>query len=230
VELINNTAEDVQPKTISITGLELGSGQEAPPAVTISARLRPHERLRVPIEVILDPATRPGNYKGQLCCGSQREDIVVHVLENWDLNIVPQRLTIKGSANEKVTLTVLIANIGNIELALPDSVSVHLEHDLEIRRHLNTALIVAGRQGFAKFLDRFVEELAGFAIGPATVRFKPAGKFRAGENRQVELEVHLPPNLHEGRFYRGMMRLWNARLTLDVECLRQPKATRGRPR
>ena len=232
MELINKSAEDVEPKALAITNLEPRSEHgRLPTAARVSVRLGPHERLRVPIEVALDAATPPGSYAGQLSCGSQREDVVINVLENWDLRIVPQRVTIKASANETVVLPVLITNLGNIELALPDSVSLHLEHDLEIGRLLDTALIAAGRQGFAKFLDRFVEELAGSAIDPATVQFKPgAVKFRAGETRQVELEIHLPPNLHENRLYRGMMKFWNARLTLDVECLGQPKATRRRPR
>lgn len=232
VELINHTAEDVQPKTIAIAGLELGLGQgAAPPAARVSARLGPHERLRAPIEVVLDPATPPGSYKGQVSCGSQREDIVIHVLENWNLNIVPHRLTIKASANETVALPVLITNLGNIEFTLPNSVSLHFEHDLEIGQLLDTALMAAGRQGFAKFLDRFVEELADSAIGPATVQFKPGGaRVCAGETKQVELEIHFPANLRESILYRGMMKLWNARLTLDVECLGQPKATRRRPR
>jgi hypothetical protein len=232
VELINRTAEEVRPKTIAITGLELGSRQGAPPlAATVSARLGPHQRLRVPIEVVLDPATRPGSYRGHLSCESQQEDIVIHVLEHSDLNIVPNRLTIKAGANETVALPVLITNLGNIEFTPPESVSLHLEHELEIGRLLDTALIAAGRQGLTKFLDRFVEELADFAIGPAQVQFKPgAVKFCAGESRQVELEIHLPENLKENRSYRGMLKFWNARLTLDVECLGQPKAMRRRPK
>jgi hypothetical protein len=230
VVLINRTAEDVHPKAIAITGLELGSRQGTPPpAARVSARVGPYEHLRVPIELALDPATPPGNYKGQLSCGSQREDVVIHVLENRDLRIVPNRLTINASADETVALPVLIANLGNIEFTLPDSVSLHLEHDLEIGRHLDTALTAAGKQGFAKVLDRFVQELADSAVSAATVQFKPGGaRVCAGETMQVELEIHFPANLQQRSFYRGMMKFWNARLTLDVECLGQPKATRRR--
>jgi hypothetical protein len=226
VELINRSAENVEPKAIAITHLELNSKQRRPPpAARVSARLGPYERIRVPIEVALDPATPPGSYTGQLSCGSQKEDVVINVLESWDLRIVPQKVTVTARAGETVVLRILIANLGNGEFALPHSVSLHLEHNLEIERHLNVALKAAGMQGFPKVLDRFLQELAGAAVGAAKVRFKPEGaRFLAGESKPVELQIELPEDLQEGRLYKATIRLRNARLVLEMECIGRPKA------
>ncbi len=230
VELINNSAVDVEPEALAITGLEPGSGHgRLPTAARVSARLGPHQRLRVPIEVTLDPATPSGSYTGWLSCGSQREDVVVKVLENWDLRIVPQTVAIKASANETVALQIFITNLGNIEFTLPSPVSLYLEHDLEIGRHLSAALKAAGTEGFEKFLDRFVRELASGAVGAATVKFKPEGAgLHVGETKPVELQIHLPEDLQDNRVYRGTIKLRNARLVLEVESIVRPKAASRR--
>jgi hypothetical protein len=225
VELINNSAEEVAPDAIAITGLELSSGRP-PPAATVSARLGPHERLWAPIEMVLDPATPPGSYTGQLSCGSQKVDLVFNVLENWDLRIVPQKVTITAGVAETIVLRMLITNLGNSEFTAPSPASLHLTHDLDIGRHLNTALRAAGKEGYEKFLDRFVLELAGEAVGDATVQFKPEGaKFRTGETKPVELQIRLPDDLRTSGIYRGTMKLRNARLMLEVKCTGERKAS-----
>jgi hypothetical protein len=179
----------------------------------------------VPIEVVLDPATPPGSYTGQLSCGSQKVDLVINVVENWDLRIVPQKVTITGGVNETAALRILITNLGNSEFTVPSPVSLHLKHDLDVERHLNTALRAAGTEGYERFLDRFVLELAGDAVGDAIVQFKPEGaKFRPGETKPVELEIRLPDDLQSSGMYRGIIRLMNARLVLEVKCIGKNKA------
>lgn len=230
VELINKSGEDVEPKPIAITSLEPHSRQgRLSAAARVSVRLGPYQRQRVPIEVALDPATPPGSYTGQLSCGSQTEDVVIHVLETWDLRIVPQSVTITASPGEKVALQILFTNLGNIDVTVPKSVPLDLEHNLEIGRHLNTALKAAGKEGFEKFLDRLVQELAEAAISPATVQFKPEGaRLRAGETSEIDLEIRLPEDLKKNRVYRGTMKFKNARLTLEVECAGAPVVPPGR--
>jgi hypothetical protein len=226
VELINRSAEDVEPKTIAITGLEIRSAPGRPPAAKVSVRLGPHQRLQVPIEVALDPTTPPGSYTGQLSCGTQTENVVINVLETWDLRIVPQSVTITTCPGEKVSLRILFTNLGNGEVTLPNSIGLHLDHNLEIGRHLDTALKAAGNQGFEKSLDRFVQELAEAAVSAATVRFKPDGaKLRAGETKEVELEIQFPEDLKHHSVYKSTMKFKNARLGLEVECTKAPDVT-----
>src|SRR5262249_10081852 len=123
-------------------------------------------------------------------------------------------------------LRILFTNLGNIEITLPNSISLYLEHNLEIGRHLNAALKTAGNQGFEKVLDRFVQELAQAAVSAATVQFKPEGaKFGTGETKQVELEIQLPEDLKKNRVYRGTMKFKNARLVLEVECTGAPNVS-----
>jgi len=232
VELINKSAEDVEPKAIAITGLEGLSAQgRLPEAAKVSVRLRPHQRLRVPIEVALDPTTPPGSYTGQLSCGSQTEDVVINVLEYWDLRIAPQNVTITASPGGRVPLRILFTNLGNTEVTLPKSVSLHLEHNLEINRHLDTALKATGQQGFQKFLDRLVQELAEAAVSAATVQFKPEGtRFHSSETKEVELEIQFPEDLKRNSIYKSTLKFKNARLVLEVECTTVPAASPRRPK
>jgi hypothetical protein len=227
VELINRSAEDVEPRAVAITGLDLGSRQRHPPAVArVSARLGPHARVRAPIEVTLDPTTPPGSYTGQLYSGSQREELVIHVLENWDLRIVPQSVTVTARPGDKLALRIAITNLGNIEFTLPNSVPLHLDHKLELIQCLNTALRAAGRQGFEKVLDRFAQELAEGVVGPATVKFKLEDpRIRAGETKQVELEIQLPDEMKSDRGYAGKMRFKNTSLRIEVECKEAPQSS-----
>jgi hypothetical protein len=230
VELINESAEHVAPKAIAITKLKPDPGQGRLPApARVSVRLGPHQRVCVPIEVALDPTTPPGSYTGQLSCGSQTEEIVVNVLENWDLRILPGSVNITASPGERVAVRVLFTNLGNTDITLPDSLPLYLEDKLEIRRYLNAALKIASNQGYEKFLDRFVEELADAAVGTATVQFKTDGaKFRSGENKQVELQVQLPEDLKKNRVYKGLMKFKNARVVLEVECTNWPDMSQRR--
>src|SRR5262249_30385618 len=125
VELINRSAEVVEPKTIAITTLDPHARQKhLPPPMRLSARLEPHEHPQLRMEVGLDPTTPPGSYKGQLSLGSQGRDVVINVLESSDLRFLPQSLTVKAGAGAKVPRRILVANFGNIEFAPPNSVSV----------------------------------------------------------------------------------------------------------
>jgi hypothetical protein len=220
LELINKSDDDVEPKAITITRLQPGFGERRLLAATKGpARLGPHQHLRVPIEVSLDPTTPPGTYTGQLSCSSQTEDVVINVLESWDLRIVPQSVTITASPGERVALGILFTNLGNIEVTLPNSLSLYLEHNLEISRHLNAALKTAGKQGFNKLLDQFVQELTEAAVSDAVVQFKlEGGKFSAGETREVELQIQLPEDLKRNTMYKGVIKFENAKLVLDIEC------------
>jgi hypothetical protein len=185
----------------------------------------------VPIEVALDPTTPPGRYTGQLSCGSQTEDAVIHVLGYWDLQIAPQKVTITASPGERVSLHLLFTNLGNTEVTLPRSVPLHLEHDLEINRHLDTALKAAGQQGFLKFLDRLVQELAEAAVSAATVQFRPEGtRFYSSETKEVELEIQFPKDLKCNSVYKSTLKFRNARLVLEVECTTVPAASPRRPK
>ena len=66
---------------------------------------------------------------------------------------------------------------------------------------------------------------SGAAVGAAKVRFKPEGaRFLAGESKPVELQIELPEDLQEGRLYKATIRLRNARLLLEMECIGRSKA------
>ncbi|HEY2815759.1 MAG TPA: hypothetical protein VGK44_01355 [Casimicrobiaceae bacterium] len=220
VELINTSSETVEPRALAIAGLDFGVAQvRAPETARISARLAPHGRMRAPIEVALEPTTPPGNYTGQLRCGAQQEKLVIQVLESWDLRLLPQSVTVTAKPGEKFMLRTLIANLGNVELALPNSAQLPLEQKLDLGQSLNVALLAAGKQGFNQVLDRFAYALAEGAAGPATVSYGlEESRIRAGESRQVELEIRLPEEMKNGKVYTGRIRFKNALLRIEVEC------------
>jgi hypothetical protein len=68
-------------------------------------------------------------------------------------------------------------------------------------------------------------------VSAATVQFKPEGvRFRAGETKPVELQIRLPDDLQTNSVYRGMIKLRNASLVLEVKCIVGSKASPRRRR
>ncbi len=229
VELVNRSEEELELTAIAIRHIDLKS-QQSPGSAAVGtfARLGPHDRSRVAMRLTLDHTTPPGRYTGELCCGSQREQVLIQVLENWDLRIVPQSVIITASPGEKLALRVLITNLGNIEFNLQNADSIYLDDDQGINRlllnTLNTAIKEAGKQGFGKFLDRFVQEWAEAVVSPATVKSQSEGRvIRPGESKEVKLEIQLPEDLKKNKVYRGRMRFKNAALVLEVECTGAPE-------
>lgn len=230
VQLVNKSPDKVRVRAIQITGLDLksvkGRGLEQ---ANVSVRLGPHDRLSVSAQLFLDQSTPAGTYSGQLCCGSQREQVLVYVQENWDLRVIPDKLSIRARAGDKVTKLIFLTNRGNMTYSLGKVALVRLEERERTCRSLATSLTEAGKQGHSKFLDRLVHEMAESEVQPATVKIKvEENEVHPSETKEVELEIQLPQELKKNRTYKGRLALKSARLVLEIECTDGSKPTNRR--
>jgi hypothetical protein len=218
VDVINRSAERVRVRMISLAGVDLKS-IPAPVAARVFARLDPHERSRIPVQIRLHPAVSPGTYSGQLLCGSQKEPVVIHVLESERLEVNPRFLSITGRPKEKVNLRVFVTNQGNVNCTLRDVDLIYLEEKNDFCRSWTAAVKDSGKAGYEKFLDRFVSEMAAIGVNPAAVKIKSdPPEIHPGEVREVKVELRLPDNLKNNRVYSGTLVFKNVPLRLEVEC------------
>jgi hypothetical protein len=219
VDIVNRSPEKVRVRTILLAGLDFRS-VPAPTTARVFVRLDPHERSRTPVQVHVHETVPPGTYTGELFCGSQKEPVVIHVLENESLDINPTSLSISGSSEQRVNLRIFVTNRGNVTYALRETDIVYLEERKEIRRSLTAALRDAGHTGYEKFLDRFVGELAATGVNPAAAKVRSENaNIHPGEVREVKIELRLPDNLKKNRLYAGKLTFKNAQLLLEVECI-----------
>jgi hypothetical protein len=218
VDLINKSAERIRVRLISLAGLDLKS-IPAPVTAHTFARLDPHERSRIPLQVNLHPAVSPGTYSGELLCGSQKEPVVLHVLESERLEVNPRFLSITGRPEEKINLRVFVTNHGNVPFTLRDTDLIYLEEKNDFCRSWTAAAKEAGKAGYEKFLDRFVSEMAAIGVNPAAVKIRSErSEIHPGEVREVKLELRLPDNVKNNRVYSGTLVFKNVPLRLEVEC------------
>ena len=218
VELFNKSTERVRLRTIPLAGLDLTS-VPAPAVAKVFARLDPHDRLRTSVQVHLHQTAPPGTYRGELVCGSQREQVVMHVLEHVNLSVKPSSMWITARPEQKVQLRLFVANLGNVNSTLQPSDVVYLEERQEFGRSLTASLKDAGKVGYEKFLDRLVSELAATGVSPAAAKISSENlEIQPGETREVKVELRLPAELKRNRVYWGKLSFKNAHLLLEVEC------------
>jgi hypothetical protein len=220
VELINNTEQSRELTAIPLKNVALGSHRgPVPDHVTTLAQLGPRGRTRAIMRLTLDPATPPGRYEAQLGGGAQTERVLIQVLANWQLRVIPDAISVAASAGETLRLQVVFTNHGNMALELPATRSIDLDDTRGLIQLANVVAREVGKEGFTKFLDRFVHEWADDAVPPAEVQIKPRGHLiRPGETAEIELTIRLPETLKKGRTYRGKIQFKNASLSLEIEC------------
>lgn len=227
VELINNSSERVRLRTIPLTGLDLKS-VPAPAVAKVFARLDPYDRLRAPVQVHLHQAVPPGTYAGEMLCGSQREQVVMHVLEHVSLTVKPSSIWITARPEQKVHLRLFVANLGNVNSTLQPSDVLFLEERQELGRSLTASLKDTGKAGYEKFLDRLVSELAAAGVSPAAVKISADDlEIRPGETRELKVELRVPADLKKNRTYSGRLSFKTAHLLLQVECTATRAGTEG---
>jgi hypothetical protein len=220
VELINNTERDQEITAIPLRKMALESQRGPVPGhVTILAQLGPHGRTRTTMRLTLDPATPPGRYEAELFCGAQTERVLIHVLPNWQLRIIPEAISVATSAGERLGLQVVVINQGNMELKLPATQSVDLDDTRGLFHLADVVVRQVGKEGFNKFLDRFVRDWAEEAVDPAVIHIRRGDQIiRPGETTEFELALQLPENMKPGRDYKGKIQFKNASVSLEIEC------------
>jgi hypothetical protein len=232
VSLENPSDERVRVRSMTLGAAGLGPyrGRGAGPAreagrasradaleVRPSRQVGPLEQASVPAYLRVDRFTPPGEYEAHLRLGDQRAPAVVFVQESHRLELVPNRITVSAAAGETIVRRVAITNEGNVPFSTRRAALAPLEALGTLHRSLAIALTEAGHEGHAKFLDRFVKELADNEVSPAKVKVEIQDQEIApGETKLVELSIRLPADLKRRRSYTSRIEFRDTRLAVEV--------------
>jgi hypothetical protein len=196
-----------------------------------SRRVGPFERASVPAYVRIDRFTPPGEYEARVRFGDQHAPAHIVVQESHRLDLVPDRVTVTAAAGETIVRRVAITNQGNVPFSTRRAALAPLEALGTLHRSLAIALTEAGHEGHAKFLDRFVRELADHEVPPAKVKVEIQDQEIApGETKLVELSIRLPADLKRRRSYTSRIDFRDKRLAVEVNVEGSADQAAARPR
>ncbi len=232
-ELVLHNKSDEKVKVYSIPTVEQGNEEMTAMGfdrVQLAARLGPRGRFRVPAQFSVALHTPPGTYTTKISCGRQREQVVVHVIENAAFQVIPRRVVLRGTGGDELFQTLVVRNDGNVALTFHDLSMVWLEE----RNWPGRTLVYALRESPEKeahqaFFDRVLEEFRKSMIPSSRVSLecdKPL--INPGEAREIRLGITLPKELKKGRTYFGFIKLSGKRLWLEVQCTGAPKPANRR--
>lgn len=245
VSVHNRSDERVRVRAMTLGAAGLtpyhGRGREAAkgPAADLpsdleirpSRRVGPFERATVPAYVRIDRFTPPGEYEARVRFGDQHAPAVIVVQESHRLDLVPDRITITAAAGETIVRRVAITNQGNVAFSTRKAALAPLEALGTLHRSLAIALTEAGHEGHAKFLDRFVRELADNEVPPAKVKVEIQDQEIApGETKLVELSIRLPADLKRRQSYTSRINFREKRLAVEVNVEGSADQAPPRPR
>ena len=212
----------VRSMTLGAPGLAAYRGRGGGPAkaaleIRPSRQVGPLEQVSVPAYLRIDRFTPPGEYEAHVRLGDQQAQAVVFVQESHRLDLVPNRITVSAAAGETIVRRVAITNEGNVPFSTRRAALAPLEALGTLHRSLAIALTEAGHEGHAKFLDRFVKELADNEVPPAKVKVEIQDQEIApGETKLVELSIRLPADLKRRRSYSSRIDFRDKRLAVEV--------------
>lgn len=198
--------------------------QVVPHAQPFVAILSPGQSQYLPLTVTLDRHTPPGEYHGEVEVAGRTRPVIMHVAENFGLDITPTQLVVENRGGAKSKKQVLLTNFGNVPLAIEDNWVVPLDEDLLICRSLRATLKAVDDEKERKLEDYLAEmaRQAGAALdraGNLRVRnTKGAVTLQPGERQIIELEIQLPEKLDSRSRYSGRIPLY----TTDLEFLIVP--------
>ena len=121
--------------TLVSAQIEAAAGQ-APGVVMPSVVLHPGQARRVPVRITIPLYTPPGRYDGKLHVGGQTVDVVIHVVERYELEIAPTELVLENRAGDRTVRQLVCTNRGNVPLVFGEIGAVVLDDELTNCRSL----------------------------------------------------------------------------------------------
>lgn len=245
VSLINSSREKVKVHSLVVDGPGLkfqrsrrvapGKTSEPGPArVRVYKRVDPLDETNAHAEIIVDRYTPPGEYEAQVRFGEEQATARIFVLENHELRLTPDRLTITAAPGERITKTVYVTNEGNVPFNTRKAAFAPLQALDMVHQSLAIALNKAGDKGHEKFLDRFVSELAEREVEPAKLKLNVQDEvIEPGETKRVEITIQLPADMKNKRTYRSRIAFRNTKLAMEVDVRddgdsKSPGASKGK--
>lgn len=215
-------------KSVVLREVQLHSEPLAPASATTPVTyalppvaLRPGQTRDIPLDLALGHHTTPGEYHGELDVAGQVLPAVLHVTETVHLDLSPSQLVIENRAGVMIAKRVVFSNRGNVPLPIGAIGPVPLEDEFLQCRILRGALAAVGDQ--KKSLEEYIAEVVRQARGTLEEAgflrvYNTAGTLvlQPGEVRPIDLNIRLPEKLRKHTLYRGVTKLYNARLKFVV--------------
>ena len=234
VNLINSSAERVKVRSVVIEGSgiesyrarrlhgtpeQMAEGQQRDLLqVKFFQGIGPFDQANVPAQLTIDKFTPPGEYEAQVSFGDQQARALIFVLENHDLRLIPERITIREVPGKSITRSIYVTNEGNVPFSTRRAAFAPLQALNMLHRSLAIALNEEGDKGYEKVLDRLASELADAEVQPAKVKINIQDQeILPGETKPVELTIQLPADLKRKRVYTSRIKFRNARLAVEVD-------------
>ena len=218
LELNNLSEEDLPLSTISIIDSDVrGSSGTVLEEIYVARTIPGSGSVKIPVRLKLHSTTPPGEYRQTLSIGSSRKELIIKVNELKQIKIQPSQLSLEGEPNARITKTLLMSNLGNIDLSINRLGAVILEDESAFCRSLQTSLRSKAQEGYQPFLDALVAELAEARVDMLRVRVADREMaIPAGETSEVTLEFQLPGDLKPGRNYLGSLTVHNKTIGIQV--------------
>jgi hypothetical protein len=208
----------VSPEIEAATGQRLG-------VVMPSVVLHPGQARRVPIRITIPIHTPPGRYDGELFVAGQRVAVVIHVVENYDLDVAPTEVVLENRAGDRTIRQIICTNRGNVPLIIGEIGAVVLDDELTNCRSLRAVTAAwpdenGQHDAIDRFVDLFVKEGWKKVVEHSGVlRVHTAGgthELLPGQTQVVDLEITLPDKLEPRTRYTGVAPLYMSDLTFQI--------------
>jgi hypothetical protein len=194
--------------------------------------LHPGHARRVPVSVMIPSHTPPGRYDGELTVARQSVSVVVHVVEDYDLEVAPAEVVLENRAGDRTVRQIVCSNRGNVPLVIGEIGAVVLDDELTTCRSLRAVTAAWPDEGgehdaVDRFVDLYVKEGWKKVVEHSGVlRVHTVGgpkEIAPGETEVVDLEITLPDRLEPRTRYNAFAPLYTTDLTFRIV------PVRGRP-
>jgi hypothetical protein len=211
--------------------LEEAAGR--PPGVLLpTVVLHPGHARRVPVSILIPSHTPPGRYDGELIVAGRTVAVVMHVVEDYDLEVAPAEVVLENRAGDRTVRQIVCSNRGNVPLVIGEIGAVVLDDELTTCRSLRAVTAAWPDEGgehdaVDRFVDLYVKKGWKKVVEHSGVlRVHTVGgprEIAPGDTEVVDLEITLPDRLEPRTRYTAFAPLYTTDVTFCVV------PVRGRP-
>lgn len=217
--LVRLSNPGVDKLKIKSAPLRLKGGAAEGVQLSLGARLAAGATAHTQATLQLDPRTPPGELHGQVMVGDEAREVLIKVLEHREVALTPDRFTLHGAPGARITMPLIVTNLGNVPFQVPRVALVALGQAQAFEQLFHVAMATAGAAGHQAALDAFARLLHGSEVAAPKVRFGAgAGRSLApGEALETEIAFELPDTLARHRVYLGSFAVGRAQCTVEIE-------------
>ncbi len=213
--------------TFTSPQLEKATGRR-PGVLMPTVVLHPGQARRAPINISIPSHTPPGRYEGELVVAGQAIAVVVHVVEDYRLDIAPTEVILENRAGDRTVRRIVCSNLGNVPLVISDIGKILLDDELTYCRIMRGVTVAWPDEGgehdaFHRFVDLYVQEGRKVVEHSGALRVQVVGgprELSPGATEVVDLEITLPDELDPRTRYTAFTLFSTTDLTFRVVPLR----------